>query len=93
MATRRPSLALPGGSYDPQYFAQLIRALDNYFATLDNANVALSIPLPGSGWGLATGALWNENGTVKVVSSDSNQAYAAGIEIKTYVGSVTVTTT
>lgn len=92
MTTRRPSLALPGRNYDEFYFNQLVRALDAYFATLDNNSNFFNIPISGTGWGLPTGAIWNDNGTVKVVSGEPNQAYVAGVTITGIVGTVTVTT-
>ena len=90
MATRRPALTQPGDQYDPQYFRQLIRMLDAYFATLDNSNDLTTMSLPGSGYGLPPGALWNNNGSVQTVSSDSGQAYVGGVQIRTLIGTVTV---
>lgn len=92
MATRRPALTLPGDQYDPQYFIQLIRMLDVYFATIDNANDPTALTLPGSGYNLPVGALWNNDGNVQVILSDSGQVYIAGIGVRTMVGNVTVVT-
>lgn len=63
----------PSDGYDPSYFRDLIKAVENQIRSLQargrlEASTANISNLPTSDSGLATGDLWNDSGTVKVVT-------------------------
>ena len=68
-----PLLPLPPAEYSPQYFDQLVRSLNSYFRQLGSTNpiVVDSITfnnLPTSATGLPVGSVWNDAGTLKIVT-------------------------
>lgn len=68
-----PSLPLPPTEYTPQYFDQLVRSLNTYFRQVGSTTpiVVDSITLnnlPTSATGLAVGSVWNDAGTLKIVT-------------------------
>jgi hypothetical protein len=68
-----PLLPLPPNEYSPQYFDQLVRSLNTYFRQLGSTNpiVVDSITLnnlPTSATGLPVGSVWNDAGTLKIVT-------------------------
>ena len=68
-----PQFPLPPEQYDRIYFDELIRTLTQTVAQLNNpgemrgTKITLT-DLPTSASGLETGALFNDNGTVKIVT-------------------------
>ena len=68
-----PIFPLPPEDYDRIYFDELIRTLAQTFTLVNNpgelrgTKITLT-DLPTSSEGLETGALFNDNGTVKIVS-------------------------
>ncbi len=68
-----PQFPLPPEQYDRFYFDELIRTLTQTVAQLNNpgemrgTKITLT-DLPTSASGLETGALFNDNGTVKIVT-------------------------
>ena len=68
-----PRLPEPPVEYTPQYLADLIRALEIFIAQertpgeMRGTKLTLT-DLPTSASGLETGALYNDSGTVKVVT-------------------------
>lgn len=67
-----PSLPLPPTAYSPQYFDQLVGALNTYFRQVGSTTpiVVDSITLnnlPTSATGLPAGSVWNDLGTLKIV--------------------------
>lgn len=68
-----PYLALPPAEYDQRYFSDLVQTIAVYMQQERNpgegrfTRVTLT-DLPTSSTGLETGALWNDSGTVKVVT-------------------------
>lgn len=68
-----PYLALPPAQYDQRYFSDLVQTIAVYMQQERNpgegrfTRVTLT-DLPTSSTGLETGALWNDSGTVKVVT-------------------------
>ena len=68
-----PQFPLPPEQYDRRYFEQLVRSLDQINTILKNpgelrgTKITLT-QLPTSAEGLEAGALYNDNGTVKIVS-------------------------
>ena len=69
-----PQFPLPPEEYDRVYFDELIRALTQIVVQLQNpgelrgTKITLT-DLPTSPSGLEAGALYNDNGTVKVVTT------------------------
>ena len=67
-----PVLPIPPVQYDQNWANQLIRNLNAYFTALQNPGpmrgTTISLTdLPTSSAGLASGSLWNDSGTVKIV--------------------------
>tara|TARA_B100000683_G_C12457484_1_gene542647 strand:+ start:891 stop:1121 length:231 start_codon:yes stop_codon:yes gene_type:complete len=68
-----PQFPLPPAEYDRIYFDELIRALTQIVTQIQNpgelrgTTITLT-DLPTSPTGLETGALYNDSGTVKVVT-------------------------
>ena len=66
-----PTFSLPPGEYDVEYFNDLIRSLSQLVIQLQNAGelrgtkITLT-ELPTSDTDLEVGALFNDNGTIKV---------------------------
>ena len=66
-----PTFALPPDEYDAQYFNELVRSLSQLVTQLQNpgelrgTKITLT-DLPTSDTGLEVGALFNDNGTIKV---------------------------
>ena len=66
-----PTIALPPDEYDPQYFNDMVRSLSQLVTQLQNpgelrgTKITLT-DLPTSDTGLEVGALFNDNGTIKV---------------------------
>lgn len=76
MAQRKlvpPTISVPPRTYDVQYIADLARAL---IVLIDQVNTAGELRatkavftnLPTSASGLEPGSLWNDSGTVKIVT-------------------------
>ena len=66
-----PTFALPPDEYDPQYFNDMVRSLSQLLTQLQNpgelrATKITLTDLPTSDTGLEVGALFNDNGTIKV---------------------------
>ena len=67
-----PVLPLPPLEYDVQYMNNLIRLLNYFIQQQDNpgdirgARLALT-QLPTSSTGLASGTVWNDAGTLKII--------------------------
>jgi hypothetical protein len=68
-----PNFPLPPAEYTPQYFDQLVRSLNAYFRQVGSTTpiVVDSITLnnlPTSATGLPAGSVWNDAGTLKIVT-------------------------
>jgi hypothetical protein len=67
-----PSLPLAPSTYDPEYFNQVIRALNVYFRQLDSTTPVVIdsltlLALPTSALGQRVGTVYNDNGVLKIV--------------------------
>jgi len=68
-----PTFSLPPEEYDVQYFNDMVRSLSQLVTQLQNpgelrgTKITLT-ELPTSSEGLESGSLFNDNGTVKVVT-------------------------
>ena len=66
-----PTFSVPPDEYDPQYFNDMVRSLSQLVTQLQNpgelrgTKITLT-DLPTSDTGLEVGALFNDNGTIKV---------------------------
>jgi len=66
-----PNFSLPPDEYDPQYFREMLRSLSQLVVQLQNpgelrgTKITLT-DLPTSDIDLEVGALFNDNGTIKV---------------------------
>lgn len=66
-----PNFSLPPDEYDAQYFSEMVRSLSQLVTQLQNpgelrgTKITLT-DLPTSDTGLEVGALFNDNGTIKV---------------------------
>ena len=79
-----PSLPLAPSTYDPEYFNQVIRALNTYFRQLDSTTPIVIdsltlLALPTSAIGQRVGTVYNDNGVLKIVLAGN---------VNTVVGSV-----
>ena len=79
-----PSLPLAPSAYDPEYFNQVIRALNTYFRQLDSTTPVVIdrltlLALPTSAIGQRVGTVYNDNGVLKIVLAGN---------VNTVVGSV-----
>ena len=68
-----PTFSLPPGEYDVEYFNDMVRSLSQLVTQLQNpgelrgTKITLT-QLPTSSEGLESGSLFNDNGTVKIVT-------------------------
>ena len=68
-----PTFSLPPEEYDAQYFNEMVRSLSQLVTQLQNpgelrgTKITLT-QLPTSSEGLESGSLFNDNGTVKIVT-------------------------
>jgi hypothetical protein len=68
-----PNFSLPPDEYDVQYFNDMVRSLSQLVTQLQNpgelrgTKITLT-QLPTSSEGLESGSLFNDNGTVKIVT-------------------------
>ena len=68
-----PTFSLPPDEYDVEYFNEMVRSLSQLVTQLQNpgelrgTKITLT-QLPTSSEGLESGSLFNDNGTVKVVT-------------------------
>jgi len=71
-----PVLPLAPGEYNPEYFNQLIRALNVYLKQIGSTTPIVIdqltlLALPTSPIGLRPGTVWNDGGTLKIVLSNT----------------------
>jgi hypothetical protein len=71
-----PSLPLAPGDYNPEYFNQLIRALNVYLSQIGSTTPIVIdqltlLALPTSPVGLRPGTVYNDGGTLKIVLSNT----------------------
>lgn len=92
----RPYFPVPPGEYNRGYFAELVRSFSVYLEQMQNPgegrNTTLVLTdLPNNDFGLEPGALFEQEGFVKITKT--NTPHAVGLSATGSVGSVTVTTT
>ena len=96
-----PSLPLAPSSYDPEYFNQVIRALNVYFRQLDSTTPIVIdsltlLALPTSALGQRVGTVYNDGGVLKIVLAGTVNGVAGTVNlvgIAPTVNNTTVTVT
>lgn len=98
-----PSLPLAPSTYDPEYFNQVIRALNTYFRQLDSTTPVVIdkltlLALPTSALGQRVGTVYNDGGVLKIVLANTVNAVAGtvnlvGVAPKVFNGNVVPTRT
>jgi hypothetical protein len=98
-----PSLPLAPSSYDPEYFNQVIRALNVYFRQLDSTTPVVIdrltlLALPTSPLGQRVGTVYNDGGVLKIVLAGTvnvpvGAVNLVGVAPKVFNGNVVPTRT
>ncbi len=88
-----PSLPLAPGDYNPEYFNQLIRALNVYLNQIGSTTPIVIdqltlLALPTSPVGLRPGTVYNDDGTLKIVLSNTILVPAATLNIVSFAPSL-----
>ena len=81
-----PVLPLAPGNYNPEYFNQLIRALNVYLTQIGSTTPIVIdqltlLALPTSPAGLRPGTVWNDGGTLKIVLANTIQVTTGSLSI------------
>ena len=92
-----PSLPLAPSSYDPEYFNQVIRALNVYFRQLDSTTPIVIdkltlLALPTSASGQRVGTVYNDGGVLKIVLAGTVNAVAGTVNLVGIAPTITNTT-
>ena len=92
-----PSLPLAPSSYDPEYFNQVIRALNVYFRQLDSTTPIVIdsltlLALPTSPLGQRVGTVYNDGGVLKIVLAGTVNAVAGAVNLVGIAPTITNTT-
>ena len=96
-----PSLPLAPSTYDPEYFNQVIRALNTYFRQLDSTTPVVIdkltlLALPTSALGQRVGTVYNDGGVLKIVLANTVNGVAGTVNLvgaapKVFIGNVVPT--
>jgi len=81
-----PSLPLAPSTYDPEYFNQVIRALNTYFRQLDSTTPIVVdsitlLALPTSPLGQRVGTVYNDGGVLKIVLAGTVNGVAGAVNL------------
>jgi hypothetical protein len=81
-----PSLPLAPSAYDPEYFNQVIRALNVYFRQLDSTSPIVIdsltlLALPTSALGQRVGTVYNDGGVLKIVLAGTVNGVAGAVNL------------
>jgi hypothetical protein len=92
-----PSLPLAPSTYDPEYFNQVIRALNVYFRQLDSTSPIVIdsltlLALPTSALGQRVGTVYNDNGVLKIVLAGTVNGVAGAVNLVGIAPTITNTT-
>jgi hypothetical protein len=92
-----PSLPLAPSAYDPEYFNQVIRALNVYFRQLDSTSPIVIdrltlLALPTSALGQRVGTVYNDGGVLKIVLAGTVNGVAGAVNLVGIAPTVTNTT-
>jgi hypothetical protein len=88
-----PTLPLAPGTYNPEYFNQLIRALNVYLNQIGSTTPIVIdqltlLALPISPVGLRPGTVWNDGGILKIVLANTILVPGATLNIVGRVSSL-----
>ena len=88
-----PSLPLAPGDYNPEYFNQLIRALNVYLSQIGSTTPIVIdqltlLALPTSPVGLRPGTVYNDGGTLKIVLSNTILVTTGSLNIVSFAPSL-----
>lgn len=81
-----PSLPLAPNTYDPEHFNQVIRALNVFFSQLNSTtpivvdSISL-LALPTSALGQRAGTVYNDNGVLKIVLTNTISGVAGAVNL------------
>ena len=92
-----PSLPLAPSTYDPEYFNQVIRALNVYFRQLDSTTPVVIdrltlLALPTSALGQRVGTVYNDGGVLKIVLAGTINGVAGTVNLVGIAPTITNTT-
>ena len=92
-----PSLPLAPSTYDPEYFNQVIRALNVYFRQLDSTTPIVIdkltlLALPTSALGQRVGTVYNDGGVLKIVLAGTVNGVAGAVNLVGIAPTITNTT-
>lgn len=92
-----PSLPLAPSTYDPEYFNQVIRALNVYFRQLDSTTPIVIdkltlLALPTSALGQRVGTVYNDGGVLKIVLEGTVNGVAGAVNLVGIAPTITNTT-
>ena len=92
-----PSLPLAPSTYDPEYFNQVIRALNVYFRQLDSTSPIVIdsltlLALPTSALGQRVGTVYNDSGVLKIVLAGTVNGVAGAVNLVGIAPTITNTT-
>jgi hypothetical protein len=92
-----PSLPLAPSTYDPEYFNQVIRALNVYFRQLDSTTPIVIdsltlLALPTSALGQRVGTVYNDGGVLKIVLAGTVNGVAGAVNLVGLAPTITNTT-
>ena len=92
-----PSLPLAPSAYDPEYFNQVIRALNVYFRQLDSTSPIVIdsltlLALPTSALGQRVGTVYNDGGVLKIVLAGTINGVAGAVNLVGIAPTITNTT-
>jgi hypothetical protein len=92
-----PSLPLAPSAYDPEYFNQVIRALNVYFRQLDSTSPIVIdsltlLALPTSALGQRVGTVYNDGGVLKIVLAGTVNGVAGAVNLVGIAPTITNTT-
>lgn len=90
-----PSLPLAPSTYDPEYFNQVIRALNTYFRQIGSTtpivvdSISL-LALPVSPLGQRVGTVYNDNGVLKIVLEGTVNSVVGSVNLVGIAPTITV---
>ena len=92
-----PSLPLAPSAYDPEYFNQVIRALNVYFRQIDSTTPIVIdsltlLALPTSALGQRVGTVYNDGGVLKIVLAGTVNGVAGAVNLVGIAPTITNTT-
>lgn len=90
-----PSLPLAPNAYDPEYFNQVIRALNVYFGQQNSTTPIVIdsitlLALPTSALSQRVGTIYNDSGVLKIVLENTISGVAGAVNLVGIAPTITV---